>query len=59
MKRTIFLKFLLTYVIVAFLAFFVASTLGRQLVWNHLVNESAERYYREANSIAAEQTASF
>ncbi len=51
MKRTLLLKFILSFVILAFVSVFVVLLLGTQLLDSVLTKEQAASFYREANSI--------
>ncbi len=52
MKRFLYLKFIGTYAILAFLMFFVVESLGTQLIENRLVAQRAEDLYVEANRLS-------
>lgn len=54
MRKTLYLKFILAYVVFALSGFVVISTLGSQLVQFHLEKKISERMYREATTIAAD-----
>ena len=43
MKKTLFLKFTAAYAILALLMFLVTTTLGRQLFYDSLVSDCAEK----------------
>ena len=52
MKHSLYIKFILTYLIFGFLSFFVIATLSSQMTLNHLTKKKAETLYREANYIS-------
>lgn len=52
MKRTLYLKFLLAYLIFGIFGFIIVSSFVSQTVYKRLVKEKAESLYREANLIA-------
>ena len=51
-SRTIFLKFLLAYVLFAFFGFLAVTTFIRSLTVNYVLNDRAEKLYRIAVQIA-------
>ncbi|MBR4732643.1 MAG: HAMP domain-containing histidine kinase [Lachnospiraceae bacterium] len=53
MKKTLYLKFLLAYLIFGIFGFIVVSTFSPGMVRDHFVKDSAERFYSEANLIAS------
>lgn len=52
MRKTLYLKFLLAYLIFGIFGFIVVSTLSPSMIRDHLVKEKAERLYAEANLIS-------
>lgn len=52
MKHSLYLKFILTYLIFGFLSFFVIATFSSQLILNRLTEKKAEDLYREAHYIS-------
>lgn len=52
MKKTLYLKFLLAYLIFGIFGFIVVSTITPGMVRDHLIKEKAERLYAEANLIS-------
>ena len=53
MKKTLYLKFLLAYLIFGIFGFIVVSTFSPGMVRDHFIKDSAERFYSEANLIAS------
>lgn len=53
MKRTLYLKFLLAYIIFGVFGFIIVSSFVSKSTYNKLVNEKAESLYYEANMIAS------
>jgi len=52
MKHSLYLKFILTYVLFGFICFFVISTFSSQMTLNYLIEQKAEELYKEANHIS-------
>lgn len=52
MKHSLYLKFLLTYLVFGFLSFFVIATFSSQMTMNYLTKSKAEDLYREASYIS-------
>ncbi|MBO7334962.1 MAG: HAMP domain-containing histidine kinase [Lachnospiraceae bacterium] len=52
MKRTLYLKFLLAYLIFGVFGFIIVSSFVSQTTYNRLIKEEAEVLYKEANLIA-------
>ena len=52
MKRGLLLKFIIAWILFAFVGFFVIATLGSDLVERVLVREKADSYYRQAGSLS-------
>ena len=52
MKHSLYLKFILTYVVFGFLSFFIIATFSSQMTLNHLTSQKAESLYKEANYIS-------
>ncbi len=52
MKKTLYLKFLLAYVIFGIFSFVIVSTFVENLIYGHLTKESASTLYEEASLIA-------
>ncbi|MBO6016368.1 MAG: HAMP domain-containing protein [Lachnospiraceae bacterium] len=52
MRRTLYLKFLLAYVIFGCFAFIVVATFSSNLTTEHIKRETAETLYREASQIS-------
>ena len=59
MKKTLFLKFTAAYAILALLMFLVTTTLGRQLFYDSLVSDCAEKLYAEASVIAGSRASRY
>jgi signal transduction histidine kinase len=55
MKKSLYLKFIFAYAILALLFFFIAATLGPQLFQDRLVSAEAESLYSEAVQIASQR----
>lgn len=53
MRKTLYLKFLLAYLIFGIFGFIVVSTFSPGMVRDHFIKENAERLYSEANLIAS------
>lgn len=53
MKYSLYLKFILTYVMFGFLSFFAIATFSSQMTLNYLTEKKAEALYTEANYISA------
>ena len=53
MKHSIYLKFILIYLIFGLLSFFTIATFSSEMTLNHLTERKAEELYREANYISA------
>ncbi|MEW4412185.1 HAMP domain-containing sensor histidine kinase [Clostridium sp. AN503] len=53
MKHSLYLKFILGYLVFGLLGFTAIGTLSARLMHNHLVEEQAEAMYDEANLIAS------
>lgn len=52
MKKTLYLKFILAYVIFGLLGFVIISTIGSRLVQDYLIRRTSEQIYKEANAIS-------
>ena len=52
MKRTLYLKFLLAYLIFGVFGFIIVSSFVSQTMYQRLLKEQASTLYREANLIA-------
>lgn len=59
MKSTLRLKFIFLYVVFGFLSVFTTATLGKQLIYNQLEEDTSHNLYQEANLIAANYLPSF
>ena len=53
MRKTLYLKLCLAYLIFAFFAFAVVATFGSSLTQEHIKREKAEALYKEATLIAS------
>ena len=53
MRHSLYLKFILGYLVFGLLGFTAIGTLSARLMHNHLVEEQAEAMYDEANLIAS------
>ncbi len=53
MRRTLYIKFIVVYIILGCLGFLVTSTLGSQLVERQLIRHESESIYQEAVTIAS------
>ncbi|MCI8814974.1 MAG: HAMP domain-containing protein [Lachnospiraceae bacterium] len=56
MRKTLYLKFILTYAVFGLLGFIAISTIGSRLVQFHLEKRISEQIYREANAISVDNT---
>lgn len=52
MRRTLYFKFLIAYIIFGLFGFLIVSTYISTITYNRLLSEKAETYYRETNLIA-------
>lgn len=52
MKHSLYLKFILTYMIFGFLGFFIIAIFSSQMTLNYLTERKAESLYREANYLS-------
>ena len=52
MKHSLYLKFILAYMIFGFLSFFTIAVFSSQMTLNYLTEKEAEDLYREANYIS-------
>lgn len=52
MRKTLYLKFCLAYIIFAFFGFFIVATFASNMTLEHLKREKAESLYQEATLIA-------
>lgn len=59
MGKTIYLKFILAYVIFGFLSFTTIATLTSSLTLRHLTNAKADALYREATLVSRNYASSF
>ncbi|MCI8836262.1 MAG: HAMP domain-containing protein [Ruminococcus sp.] len=59
MRSTLYLKFILLYIILGFLGVFTTATLGRQLLLNQLVATTSASLYREASLITSNYLPSY
>ena len=55
MKKSLFLKFIIAYAILAILFLFAASAMGPQLFQDRIVSSTAESLYSEATQIASQR----
>lgn len=53
MKRPLYRKFILTYILLGVVSFLLIATLGSRLIENHLVRSNSRSLYNEATAIAA------
>ena len=53
MKHSLYLKFILAYIIFGFLRFFTIAVFSSQMTLNYLTEKEAEDLYREANYISS------
>ena len=53
MKHSLYLKFILAYLIFGFLSFFTIAVFSSQLTLDYLTKNEAEDLYREANYISS------
>lgn len=53
MKHSLYLKFILAYMIFGFLSFFTIAVFSSQMTLNYLTGQEAEDLYREANYISS------
>ena len=59
MKSTLYLKFVILYIIFGFLSLFTTATLGTQLLNNTLRSNTSQNMYKEANVIATNYLPSY
>lgn len=59
MKSTLYLKFIILYIIFGFLSLFTTATLGNQLLNNTLRSNTSQNMYKEANVIATNYLPSY
>ena len=52
MRKTLYLKFLLAYLIFGFFGFIVVATFGSSMTQEHMKREKADSLYKEATLIA-------
>ena len=52
MRKTLFLKFLLAYIIFGCYGFIAVATVSSALTLDHETKRTAEQYYREASTIS-------
>lgn len=52
MRKTLYLKFILAYLIFGLLGFIAISTIGSRLVQSYLIRRTSEQIYKEANAIS-------
>ena len=52
MRKTLYLKFLLAYLIFGFFGFIVVATFGSSMTLEHMKREKADTLYKEATLIA-------
>ena len=53
MGSTLRIKFIFLYIAFGFLCLFTTATLGKQLIFNQLKEDTSQNLYQEANLIAA------
>ncbi|MBQ0058722.1 MAG: HAMP domain-containing histidine kinase [Lachnospiraceae bacterium] len=53
MKKSIYVRFVILYAIVAILGFFIVSTLGRELTRDYLERHHADAMYKQASSLSS------
>ena len=53
MKQSMTLRFLILYAAIAVVAYFIASTLGYQMIEDHLISEDADSLYRSGTSLVS------
>lgn len=54
MKSTLYLKFIVIYIIFGFLSFFTVGILSSQLVLDRLEKNDSQNLYRQANLVASD-----
>ncbi len=59
MKSTLYLKFIIIYIIFGFLSFFTVGILSSQLILNRLEKSDSQNLYKEANLIATDYLPSY
>ena len=59
MKKTLYIKFIVGYIILGILGFVIISTFGSSLLGRALIRQNANALYREATFIASSETASY
>ena len=59
MKKTLYVKFVIGYIILGIIGFAMIGTLGSSLLTRTLIRQNANALYREANSIAANEASSY
>ncbi len=59
MKSTLYLKFIVIYIIFGFLSFFTVGILSSQLVLDRLEKNDSQNLYRQANLVASDYLPSY
>lgn len=59
MKKVLYVKFIIAYVILGILGFFTVSTLGSQLIEDRLIEQTSESLYQSAYSISSSHAAKY
>ena len=59
MKKTLYLKFIIGYIVLGILGFVIISTLGSSLLGRALIRQNANAMYKEANVIATNASSSY
>ena len=52
MRKSLYIKFVISYLVLAFIGFFAVSMLGSSMVHNHLDSVYSTSLYQEATNIA-------
>ena len=59
MKKTLYIKFIIGYIVLGIIGFAMIGTLGSSLLTRTLIRQNANALYREANSIASNEASSY
>ncbi|MDD3338763.1 MAG: HAMP domain-containing sensor histidine kinase [Lachnospiraceae bacterium] len=59
MKKVLYVKFIIAYVILGVLGFFTVSTLGSRLIEDRLIEQTSESLYQSAYSISSSHAAKY
>lgn len=59
MRKSLYIKFVISYLILAFIGFFAVSMFGSSMVHNHLDSVYSTSLYQEATNIAQNQASKY